>query len=523
VHVAENRLVGRALLIMSLVTGAATHAYNVFHYPLAITDEGIYLQQAWAVLREGRLSPYTYFYDHAPAGWLVIAAWIAVLPLQFETFGNAINTGRALMVLVHIASIYFLFQITRRLSGSLVAATLAAFFFNFSPLAVFYQRQVLLDNIMVLWLLISLDLAMTNRRIITAILSGLALGLAILTKENAVFFAPVVAYALLAQIRDTRYRRFARSFWLFAAGATVSLYFLYATLNNELVPTGLDFDLSSPPADHVSLLYTIWWQFHRSQGSILDPNSLIWQFSLKSWLPKDTFILEAGAIAMLVNLLVGLTNRQRRRGYLVAGLLAATYAFYLVRGSQMLEFYVVPFLAVLAINAGMLGGLVVQRLPALAQGTLAAALCAVLLLPFGGGYFLVIDEFGKVVPHDLYKLPLTDNQAEQVAFIRDHIPPDARIVMDDDIWVDLHDVRPFYKWAHSHWKVSADPDVRDKLFRKDWHNIDYVVMSNKMLVTMQQNNGDHSYDWILEALNNGTKVWSLDRGNVNLAIYQVRK
>jgi hypothetical protein len=171
----------------------------------------------------------------------------------------------------------------------------------------------------------------------------------------------------------------------------------------------------------------------------------------------------------------------------------------------------------------MLGGLFVQRLPALAQGTLAVALCAVLLLPFGGGYFLVIDEFGKAVPHDLYKLPLTDNQAAQVAFIRDHIPPDARIVMDDDIWVDLHDVRPFYKWAHSHWKVSADPDVRDKLFRKDWHNIDYVVMSNKMLITMQQNNGDHSYDWILEALNNANKVWSLDRGNVNLAIYQVRK
>src|SRR6516164_3915036 len=83
-------------LFLSLLTGAVTHGYNLFNYPLYITDEGIYIQQAWSVLREARLSPYTYFYDHAPAGWLAIAAWVAVLPSQFQTFGNAIDTGRAL-------------------------------------------------------------------------------------------------------------------------------------------------------------------------------------------------------------------------------------------------------------------------------------------------------------------------------------------------------------------------------------------------------------------------------------------
>ena len=59
-------------LLLSLLTGAVTHGYNLFNYPLYITDEGIYIQQAWSVLREARLSPYTYFYDHAPAGWLAI-------------------------------------------------------------------------------------------------------------------------------------------------------------------------------------------------------------------------------------------------------------------------------------------------------------------------------------------------------------------------------------------------------------------------------------------------------------------
>src|SRR5574340_720944 len=86
--------VGRWLLALSLVMGAVSHGYNLFQYPLYITDEGIYMEQAWSVLRLGTLSPYTYFYDHAPAGWLAIAAWVDLLPRQFQTFGMSINAGR---------------------------------------------------------------------------------------------------------------------------------------------------------------------------------------------------------------------------------------------------------------------------------------------------------------------------------------------------------------------------------------------------------------------------------------------
>src|SRR5262245_54631617 len=93
------------VLGISLLMGLVTHGWNVFHYPLYLTDEGIYTEQAWSVLHEGRLSPYTYFYDHAPAGWLVIAAWVGVLPGGFNAFGNAINTGRVLMILAHLASV----------------------------------------------------------------------------------------------------------------------------------------------------------------------------------------------------------------------------------------------------------------------------------------------------------------------------------------------------------------------------------------------------------------------------------
>ncbi|HZU66418.1 MAG TPA: glycosyltransferase family 39 protein [Ktedonobacteraceae bacterium] len=524
--------VAQVMLLASLVSGAIAQGYHMFIYPLYITDEGIYMERAWSVLREGSLSPYTYYYDHAPAGWLFIDAWVTFLPHQFEAFGNAINTGRVLMLLVHIASTYLLFQCARRLSGSVIAAVVTCFFFNFSPLAIFYQRQVLLDNLMVFWVLLSLYLATSeDRRIVTPLYSGLALGVGVLTKENAIFFLPVIGYLLYSKVRQRDNFRFALTFWNFGLFAIISLYFLFAVLKNELLPGHLSFNLNQPPADHVSLLYTIWQQLHRNQGGIMDLHSDFWTFSLGAWLPKDSFLLVAGFLATLYNFFLGLRDRRRYRGELIVSLLSLLYIFYLIRGSVMLEFYVIPLVPFLAINIGMVVERMLRVIPAAlrmplfsrsAQALVLAAFFAVLVLPIGG-YVLVRDQYGKVVPHDLYKLPLTTMQQEQLDFIRAHIPPGSRIIMDDDLWVQLHDVQPYYPFAVSHWNASGDPAVSVKLFHKNWQNIDYIVMSNKMLLAMHQNNTNGGEDYILEALQHATPIWQLTRGDVSLAIYQVQK
>ncbi len=463
-------------------------------------------------------------------GWIVLAGWVAVLPHQFETFGDAINSGRALMLLVHIASVYLLFQVTARFSRSTVAAVIACFFFNFSPLAVFYQRMVLLDNLMVFWVLLSLYLATSDKhQVLMPLLSGLALGIGVLTKENAIFFLPSIAYLLYRNVRRWHSSRFGISFWYFTLMAIISIYLLFATLKNELLPTGFDFNLNNPPADHVSLLYEMWYQLHRSQGTIFDPNSLVWQFSLGTWLPKDTFILAAGTLATIINLVIGWRNRARDPGTLVAAGLSAGYLFYLVRGSVMLQFYVVPLIPFAAMNIAILGTRLLDKLAgssrfnarsAAAQTAVLATCFVVLLSPFGG-YFLTHDPTtGQIVPHDLYKLPQTFMEVQQIAYIRQNIPPDAHIVMDDDIWVDLHDVKPYYINAHSHWNASGDPAIRDKLFQQNWENIDYIVMSNQMLTAMQQNGPGE--DYILQALQNSKQIWVLQRGDVTLQIYQVQ-
>lgn len=127
-------------------------------------------------------------------------------------------------------------------------------------------------------------------------------------------------------------------------------------------------------------------------------------------------------------------------------------------------------------------------------------------------------------PADVYYLPLTYLQQEQIAWIRGHIPPDAKVITDDDIWVALHDIRPYYPYAQSHWNAASDPRIRNNVFGANWRNVDYIVLSNGMKHAMILNNASGQESWILDALDNhSTQVWHASRGNVQLAIYRVLK
>jgi hypothetical protein len=65
--------------------------------------------------------------------------------------------------------------------------------------------------------------------------------------------------------------------------------------------------------------------------------------------------------------------------------------------------------------------------------------------------------------------------------------------------------------------------VRDKLFGKDWHNLDYIVLSNKMRDAMVLDNADGSESWILDGLGHSQQVWVETRGDVQLEVYRVNK
>jgi hypothetical protein len=184
-----------------------------------------------------------------------------------------------------------------------------------------------------------------------------------------------------------------------------------------------------------------------------------------------------------------------------------------------------------ALNIGMVADRALRGLPAhsarVARPLAAAFLASALMLLPSGSYFIVHgvhDNRRQLKVADVYYLPLTYLQQEQISWVRTHIPTNARVITDEDIWVQLHDVRPRYPYAQSHWNAASDPQVRNKIFHGNWRNIDYIVLSNGMKYAMNLNNAGGQEGWILDALNyHSTKVWEASRGNVRLYIYRVQK
>jgi len=523
---------GKIALTFAIVSGLITHGYHLFDYPLYSTDEGIYIERAWAIIREDRLSPQTYYYDHAPAGWIFIAAWVFLLPRHFEQFGNPVNSGRVLMLLLHAASVFFLFEIARKFSrGRLVAPVIATFFFNFSILAVYYQRMVLLDNIMVFWVLLSIYLLLRREsHLFTGVWSGLAFGISVVTKENAIFFGPTIFYLINRQTKERPNHRFAMTAWLFASSAPILCYFLLATLKGELLPPHDDFSLIHTPQGHVSLLYEMWYQVHRNQGTLFSHGPEGFLYSM--WLPKDPFLLEAGTAAMVICIFMGWRERHQNPAFLVAGTLAFEIAFYLARGSVILDFYVIPLIPTYALCIALIADRLSVRIPApsrrFAMPVLAGVAAALLFVPSGllpsGGYLLKHGSRGQLQMADPYNVPLTFMQNEEIAWVRQHIPPGDHIITDEDIWTDLHDVRPIYPYAQSHWNAASDPTVRKMFGNGNWQDIDYIVLSNGMKQAMEENNGGGMESFMLNALDyHSTEVWHVTKGDVSLAIYQIQK
>jgi hypothetical protein len=269
----------------------------------------------------------------------------------------------------------------------------------------------------------------------------------------------------------------------------------------------------------------MWYQINRSQNTLFDRHGPD-PFLYSAWLPKDAFLLAAGTVAMAICIFLGWRERKQDPSLLVAGTLAFEIAFYLARGSVILDFYVVPLIPLYALCIALVADGMLQGIPAPASRVLVPGICAAvaafLLLP-SGGYLIKHGSEGQLQAADPYHVPLTFLQNEQITWIRQHIPPNSRIISDDDIWVALHDVSPYFRYDESHWEAASDPAVGNRIFQYNWQNIDYIVLSNKMQNAMILNNTGGREGWILNALNyHSTRVWWVSKGSVSLAIYQVQ-
>jgi hypothetical protein len=463
---AESSAINVETVALALVFSIAlvTHAFNMFNYPLYRQDEGIVSQQAWSFLQNQQLSPYTFTYEHPPFSTFMLAAW-TLITAGFHTFGPAINSGRVLMLVLHLGSVYFLFRTTRQLTNSVSGALVAGLFFTLSPLAVNFQRLLVVDNFMVFWLLASVYFIVCNRgRLFYFFLGSLALGLAVLCRETAIFFVP--AFLLMTWRFSDPYHRLYAVWGSALIGGIASFQFiLYALFKNEFLPDNLNYlaELAGK-ATHVSLTGTFYQNYHN-----VTP---VWQGNpqfesiLQNWLATDSLLLYAGIGCAFLNLLFGFKYKE---SWLVP-LFGLGYGCFIALGGVDAEYMIVALVPFLAIGIGQTVSSINRLFGKLIGFGLVVTLTVLI------SYLYIVNN------QVIYTAMVNNSYAQVLSWVKGNIPPDRSMIVTDALWVDLHDnyKGPAYPLAHSHWKAARDPAINYGVFKGDYKQVDFLILTEEM-------------------------------------------
>src|SRR5215218_3372467 len=449
------------LLVPLLAVVGAVHVIGMWSFPRWVDDPGTYLSQAWSFQYEHALSPYSYIYDHAPAGWIQLSLW-SMLTNGFNRHHSAIGFGNECMLIAKLASCALLYALGRRLQFSQLGAAGTVLLFGLCPLELMYSRWTFLDNLVTPWLLLAFVLAASPRRSIAAATgAALSFAMAALTKETALVVLPALVWAM-AQNLDRRNRPQVITVAGFSGLLLMAMYPLYALYKGEL--------LERPGQN--SLLGTAKWQLieRESSGSLLEPGSPT-AHMVGQWLGVDRYLLLAGLVAIPIALL----GRRLRPAVLVL----VIQWLVLVRGGYVPFMHVVnlmPWSALVVVAAVEIAagnrrlatfrplarsGRLLPRLRTVTTGLAAVCLAAVLV--------------GSWTPTLRHMLQARQEPPlwSATQWLADNVPRDKVLVVHDSIWTDLVHHYGFDPQPIIVYKLDTDPAVREKLRR-----IDYLVLPN---------------------------------------------
>jgi hypothetical protein len=487
-HARSLAVLAPVLFVVGLV-----RAMGMSTFPRYVDDPGTYLSQAWSLQYEGALSPYSYFYDHAPAGWIQIGLW-SMLTDGFDRHDTAIGLGNECMLIAALASTALIYGLGRRLSFSRIGSAGAALLFGLSPLAVLYGRWTFLDNLVTPWLLAAFVLALSPRRSIPAgVGAALCFAMATLTKETALILLPAFAWALWRNT-DPRNRE---QVLLVATGAgllLMAMYPLFALYKGEL--------LEGP--GHNSLLGTATWQLaeRESSGSLLDGDSPM-RGQFDSWLSQDPYLLLGGLAAAPVALAV------RRLRPIV--LVLAIGWLVMLRGGYVPFMHVITLLPWSAL-------LIVGVIEAVAGSARAVTLTRPRIAVAAALAIGVLAVTAIAWPPKLHPMMTTTQQQPMRSaelWVADNVPRDKVLVVHDSIWVDLVHRYRFEPRPIIVHKLDNDPAVRDALTR-----LDYLVVPNWYFET---STGAQAYPTLIEARKHAVVVATFGSGDDSVRIYRVSR
>jgi 4-amino-4-deoxy-L-arabinose transferase-like glycosyltransferase len=495
------------LTIVGVITvaGGLVHAIGMYRSPARFDDEGTYTAYAWAVQNWHKLGHYTYWYAHPPLGWLQIATW-TWLTDGFNRAPYAVAATREFTFVCTLIAFPLTYGLAKRLGFGRPGAALSVMIFAFSPLAVYFTRAALLDNIVTPWLIAAFFFAAAHRRSISdAILSAICLAIAVLTKETALLYLPALLI-LLWQYTDRRNRRFTLSIFTACFMLICAAYPLYALIKNEL--------LIGP--GHVSLEWAVKWQLsgRTGSGSIFDPNSTA-HAVISSWFAQDHWLPRMALAAIIPGLLI-------RRTRAVAAALAIQL-LQLLRSGYLPYPYVIAMIPFAALTiAGVVDwawSLGRARVAAARDGepgpepgtggdrrwrshTIATVRGRRIAVPVpvsrmsaryrrrvrygwraavGGALAWLVFLVAHAWAYPLADLRTVDRdagKAQALAWMIHNIPDSDYVVVDDSFWVDL--VRAGHPSTHVVWftKLDVDKDVHIPGAHQ-WEGISYIVLDHE--------------------------------------------
>ncbi len=485
-----------------LVVAAAFTGINIFHWPHYESDEGTYMGSAWAMFTQGKLSYYTYNYDHPPLGWAIIGLW-TILMGGFTAFGSAVNVGRTLMWVITVGSAALLYLLVRRATGKTAPGVLAAILFAVSPLGLDLHRQVWLDNLTTFFLLASLYAILRASGSLTwVLLSAVLFGLAFWTKETSFVFVPGMLYLAYA-LSDRVHRRFSLALWGGVAFTSISGFILLSLVKDEFLPPGVLWSSDEP---HVSLIQTYLWQVGR--GTV---NGDIGTF-FSQWIGADPVVIAGGLLT------AGLGIFLSRKDPLLRGVsvLALTYLAFLARGGVVLYYYVLPLIGLLALAIGLaiarIGNKLSSWRPVRWSFGPAVLVCT-----------LVVGQSAFHADTPSFTGNQTAAQNDATAWMMANLPSNSVILMDSYGWVNMRDPQathghPFTN-AHYYWPGVSDPSVLFGVLNNDWRNIDYLAVSSSLQADLAR----QDLPLVPQAIQNADQVQAFTSDQWSVSILRVRK
>lgn len=480
------------LLSLLLFAAALASGLNMFHFPYYENDEATYVSQAWSFINSGKLAPYTYTYDHAPGGWIFLGLWFK-LTGGLTTFGhNPLISGRLFIFMLHMASVVMLYAITKKITHDKLAAYLAIIVFAFSPLEIYFGRRVLLDNIMVFWLLLSLFLATKSPQKLRYVIgSAFAFAIAVLSKENALFIAPVLIY-IISIYSNKKLRKWSVIQWATISVTTIAVYPLYALLHGELFKSG---SILGGRAEHVSLMQTTLEQNARGKFAFPWNHTSDFYVNLTEWIHRDPIIIIVGTICLLGIMILSSKYKESKAIALtvIAGLL------FLARGKLVIDFYIVGLIPFVAIVIGDFLSRPVQwakgHISPTGYGVTITLLLALVFVSSGTTAF-VRDE--------------TTNQQKSIDYIAKNVPKDAYIIIDNYAYPELHDVYG-YKNADFAFKVQYDPFIRDYKYGNNFNKAEYLLITHEEIVQMYS----HQLPFVQQAFERSNVIADYRKGTTS--------